>query len=149
MPPIPPASCATIVTASTRSADGVLMRTSHAWAVARADGSVEVGPFPKAHLTKVPVLRVVAGLVPALGMGLRAIAAGSRKGRAGRGGRRLLVALIGVSILGFLAPRLPGSDPSGPMTAVAGVLGIEHAAARKRYSRALAALAELLEGSIT
>src|SRR5207248_9949611 len=69
-------------------ADGVLMRTSAAWAVARADGSVEVGPFPKARLAKVPVLRVVVGLVPALAMGVRALANRGRRKRAGAGARR-------------------------------------------------------------
>src|SRR5437763_8164607 len=75
-------------------ADGVLMRTSHAWAVARAGGSVEVGPFPKAHLTKVPVVRVLAGLGPALAMGVRALANGAkRKGglQTNRGARQLLI----------------------------------------------------------
>src|SRR4051812_6943853 len=104
-------------------ADGVLMRTSRAWAVARADGSVEVGPFPKAHLTKVPVIRVLAGLGPALAMGVRALAKGAKRGgkRTNRGARQLLILLVALSLLGFVAPRLPGSSPTGLSAALAGV----------------------------
>src|SRR5207244_6645019 len=47
--------------------------------------------------------------------------AGTRK-RSSRGARRLVLVLVAVSVLGFLAPRLPGGNPSGPMTALAGVL---------------------------
>src|SRR4051794_22979366 len=50
--------------------DGVVMRTSRAWAVARADGTVESGPLPPPRVARVPVLRVLAGLVVGLRIGL-------------------------------------------------------------------------------
>jgi uncharacterized protein YqhQ len=51
-------------------ADGVLMRTEKAWAIARADGSLEVGEVPPVRFAKVPVLRVVLGLGAALKLGV-------------------------------------------------------------------------------
>ncbi|MBV8690474.1 MAG: DUF1385 domain-containing protein [Actinobacteria bacterium] len=51
-------------------ADGVLMRTERAWAIARADGTVEVGEVPPVPMSKVPVLRVVMGLGAALKLGV-------------------------------------------------------------------------------
>jgi uncharacterized protein YqhQ len=51
-------------------ADGVLMRTEKAWAIARADGSVAVGQVAPVPLAKVPVVRVVLGLGAALKLGL-------------------------------------------------------------------------------
>src|SRR3954465_10087890 len=55
--------------------DGVVMRTATAWAVARSDGSIEVGDVPPAKLTRVPVVRVIAGLIVGLRVGF------GRKGR--------------------------------------------------------------------
>lgn len=55
--------------------DGVVMRTATAWAVARSDGSIEVGDVPPVKLTRVPVLRVITGLVVGLKVGF------GRKGR--------------------------------------------------------------------
>ena len=51
-------------------ADGVLMRTDRAWAIAREDGSVEVGQVPHSRLSRVPVLRVLVGLVGAMRLGI-------------------------------------------------------------------------------
>ncbi len=51
--------------------DGVLMRTNRVWAIARRDGSVETGELPQSCLARVPIVRVVAGLGPALLLGLR------------------------------------------------------------------------------
>lgn len=51
-------------------ADGVLMRTERAWAIARADGTVDVGAVPPVKFAKVPVLRVVLGLGAALKLGV-------------------------------------------------------------------------------
>jgi uncharacterized protein YqhQ len=50
-------------------ADGVMMRTPLAWAIARADGTVEVGPTPPNPLAGIPVLRVIYGLGGALKLG--------------------------------------------------------------------------------
>jgi uncharacterized protein YqhQ len=59
-------------------ADGVLMRAGEVWAVARIDGSLEVGRLPENRWASVPVLRVVTGLGPALVRGLRAMGASGR-----------------------------------------------------------------------
>ncbi len=61
--------------------DGVLMRTSRAWAIARADGSVVSGSLPATRFDNVPVVRVLAGLGPALALGL---AGGGRTDANGR-----------------------------------------------------------------
>jgi len=64
-------------------ADGVLMRTSRAWAIARADGSLEVGVLAPNHAAHIPVLRVILGLGGALRL---AIARGMlRRGSSGDG----------------------------------------------------------------
>lgn len=47
-------------------ADGVLMRTNRAWAIARADGTVESGPLAPSPFARVPVLRVIGALGGAL-----------------------------------------------------------------------------------
>jgi uncharacterized protein YqhQ len=53
--------------------DGVLMRAGEIWAVARIDGSLEMGRLPENRWASVPLLRVVTGLGPALVRGLRAM----------------------------------------------------------------------------
>lgn len=60
-------------------ADGVLMRAGDVWAVARRDGSLEVGRLPATKWAGVPVLRVVTGLGPALVRGLRAMGGRGRE----------------------------------------------------------------------
>lgn len=51
--------------------DGVLMRTDRSWAIARQDGTVETGDLGTPVCPRIPVVRVVAGLGPALLLGLR------------------------------------------------------------------------------
>lgn len=58
--------------------DGVLMRAGDVWAVARIDGSLEMGRMPANRWASVPLLRVLTGLGPALVRGLRAMAASGR-----------------------------------------------------------------------
>jgi uncharacterized protein YqhQ len=58
--------------------DGVLMRAGDVWAVARTDGSLEMGRLPSNKWAGVPFLRVVTGLGPALARGLRSMGASSR-----------------------------------------------------------------------
>ena len=58
--------------------DGVLMRAGDAWAVARFDGSLEMGRLPSNRWAGVPLLRVLTGLGPALVRGLRAMGASGR-----------------------------------------------------------------------
>ncbi|HEX2700522.1 MAG TPA: DUF1385 domain-containing protein [Acidimicrobiales bacterium] len=87
-------------------ADGVLMRTSRAWAVARDDGSVQVGTLPVRRTSNVPVLRFLVGLVGgmrlAVGRGMlgrgagAAVSAGARR----RNGR-FLWALLAVEVVGL------------------------------------------------
>jgi len=49
--------------------DGVVMRTSRAWAVARSDGSVHSGVIAPSRFGRIPVLRVLTGLVVGLRIG--------------------------------------------------------------------------------
>ena len=58
--------------------DGVLMRAGDVWAVARLDGSLEMGRLPENKWANVPLLRVLTGLGPALVRGLRAMGASGR-----------------------------------------------------------------------
>jgi uncharacterized protein YqhQ len=88
--------------------DGVLMRSPLAWAVARTDGSVEVGSVTPTRWSRVPVVRVLTSLLPALGLGLKAMACGRSGNRSRRTGLFVVVALVGTM---FLTPLLP-STPS-------------------------------------
>lgn len=76
--------------------DGVFMRTDRAWAIARADGTTEVGVLPDAPLKDVPVGRVLGGLARALkvgvGRGLLRSTGDDNTRRSIR--RRLLAALV-------------------------------------------------------
>lgn len=83
--------------------DGVLMRSPRAWAVARLDGSVETGPVTPSRWHGVPVVRVVTALVPALGLGLRALA--GRRGSTAR--RKGLVVVAFLLAAAFVTPALP------------------------------------------
>jgi uncharacterized protein YqhQ len=65
-------------------ADGVFMRTEKAWAIARADGSIEAGIVPSNPLHRIPVLRILVSLGVALHLGIAKGLAGRRHG--GRGG---------------------------------------------------------------
>jgi uncharacterized protein YqhQ len=58
--------------------DGVLMRAGEVWAVARLDGSLEMGRLPANRWVAVPLLRVLTGLGPALVRGLKAMGASGR-----------------------------------------------------------------------
>lgn len=87
-------------------ADGVLMRTSRAWAVARDDGTVEVGSLPAPRVGRVPVVRVVValgtGLRLAVGRGLLGRGAGvALTASSRRRNRRFLWALAGVELTGL------------------------------------------------
>lgn len=114
-------------------ADGVLMRTSRAWAVAREDGSVQVGALPVGRLRKVPVLRFLVGLASgmrlAVGRGMlgrgadRAVAAGAR-----RRNRGLLWALLGVEALGIGFSVVVG-DAARSWVAMAGFTALPWAGA--------------------
>ena len=81
--------------------DGVLMRSPRAWAVARADGSVEVGPVAPGRLGRIPVVRVVAALLPALALGIRTMAGRPRKSAA------VLALLVAATLAGPMLPATP------------------------------------------
>lgn len=96
-------------------ADGVLMRTERAWAIARIDGTVETGELPTNRLAAVPVLRVLGGLGGALKLGI--VKGMLRKGGGSdarvrgsrRANRKFLFALVAaeavVAVLGFWLGR--------------------------------------------
>jgi uncharacterized protein YqhQ len=91
-------------------ADGVLMRTERAWAIARVDGSLEVGEVPPTRLAKVPVLRVVVGLGAALKLGV--VRGVLRKGAPDRPdvkrSRRANMRFLQAALLGELAVMVLG-----------------------------------------
>ncbi len=87
-------------------ADGVLMRTSRAWAVARDDGSVEVGALAPRRTANIPVLRFLVGLAGgmrlAVGRGMLGRGAGAAAAtRARRRNARFLWVLLEVEIVGL------------------------------------------------
>lgn len=87
-------------------ADGVLMRTSRAWTVARDDGSVQVGAVPVRRTSEIPVLRFLVGLAGglrlALARGMLARGAGADVARgARRRNGRFLWALLAVEVVGL------------------------------------------------
>src|SRR5947209_9933966 len=69
-------------------ADGVFMRTEKAWAIARADGSIEAGEVPSNPLHRIPVLRILVSLGVALHLGIAKGLAGRRHGRRGARGEK-------------------------------------------------------------
>lgn len=91
-------------------ADGVLMRTKLAWAIARADGTVETGGMARTPMGHVPGLRVLAGLAGGLRLG---VGRGFIRGRGHRGNRRFLIVLavtelVALGILFGLGPLADG-----------------------------------------
>jgi uncharacterized protein YqhQ len=79
--------------------DGVLMRAGDVWAVARLDGSLEMGRLPENRWANVPLLRVVTGLGPALVRGLKAMGASGRNRTLPRRVRWALPLFIGGPLL--------------------------------------------------
>ena len=86
-------------------ADGVLMRTSRAWAVARDDGSVEVGALRPPRAGRVPVVRVLVALTSGLrlgvGRGLLGRGTATVSGSSRRRNLRFLWVLLAVEVLGL------------------------------------------------
>src|SRR4051812_34120773 len=82
--------------------DGVLMRTERAWAVARADGSIEVGQLQPAPLANVPIVRVLTGLGRGLALGFKKL--GQRR-RGNASGRRFIAVLIVATVLTSFLPQ--------------------------------------------
>lgn len=87
-------------------ADGVLMRTGLAWAVAREDGSVQVGTLPARPWQRVPVVRFLGGLATGVRLAVARGMLGRGAGRAvskaaRRRNARFLWALLGVEAAGL------------------------------------------------
>lgn len=97
-------------------ADGVLMRTDRAWAIARADGTVESGACPPNRFAKVPVIRVIAGLTGAMKLG---IGRGMLQGRNKLNRRYLWVMAVAELVLVFMPHVVPWASPSGRYAPVA------------------------------
>ncbi|MCU1463611.1 MAG: hypothetical protein JWO37_3686 [Acidimicrobiales bacterium] len=105
--------------------DGVFMRTDRAWAIARRDGSVDIGAMPSNPAGRVPVVRVVVGLVTALGLATRGLRSRSTETLAARRARRrCLLVLVPLAVLGFVSPDL----------------GVGHASLASRFAMAIAVL---------
>lgn len=106
-------------------ADGVLMRTNRAWAIARADGSVEAGPLNPSPFARIPVLRVIGALGGALKLAvsrglLRRGGAVEQNPAAKRLNRRLLVILAVLELVALAFALTIESDL--PTTGIAGAL---------------------------
>lgn len=122
-------------------ADGVLMRTSRAWAIARQDGSVEVGAVAPNPLAKVPVLRIVAGLFSALKLGIgRGMMRGSRAAGKHKANsklnRRLLLILVGLELAAFAFTRQAG-DVAASAPAIAATTIVTFAVLRLATPKSL------------
>jgi uncharacterized protein YqhQ len=100
-------------------ADGVLMRTNRAWAIARADGSVDVGALPPSPAARVPVVRVLLSIVGAMklaiGRGMLGRSGGRGKERTSsaasrRVNRRFLIVLAGLEAAAFLVSKFLPAD---------------------------------------
>ena len=114
--------------------DGVLMRAGDAWAVARIDGSLEMGRLPENRWAAVPLLRVLTGLGPALVRGLRAMGASGRNQTLPRRVRWALpLFIVAPLLLNALVARLIGTTTVwGWQTGISAVVlvGVQLAALR-------------------
>lgn len=89
--------------------DGVLMRSDRVWAIARADGSVQVGELEPRRFAKVPGVRVLAGIMGGFRLAF------ARPGRR-RTDRRLLWSLLGIEAVVVAVGWLLG-DVAAPVWA--------------------------------
>lgn len=114
--------------------DGVLMRAGDMWAVARLDGSLEMGRLPANRWAGVPLLRVLTGLGPALVRGLRAMGASGRNRNLPRRVRWALPLFVAAPLLlnALLAQVLGTATVWGWQSGLSAVLlvGVQLAALR-------------------
>ncbi|HWL34737.1 MAG TPA: DUF1385 domain-containing protein [Frankiaceae bacterium] len=114
--------------------DGVLMRAGEVWAVARLDGSLEMGRLPANRWVAVPLLRVLTGLGPALVRGLKAMGASGRNRTLPRRVRWALPLFLAAPLLlnAALSRFLGASTVWGWQTGLTAVLmvGVQLAALR-------------------
>jgi uncharacterized protein YqhQ len=126
-------------------ADGVMMRTPLAWAIARQDGTVEVGQTPNNPLAAFPVLRVIYSLGGALKLGfirgmLRPKGAATESRRVNRRFLNVLVGTEGLVVFmayGMKHLAVPGWADTAmnllPWIVVLGVLRVASPQAMWRY----------------
>jgi uncharacterized protein YqhQ len=101
------------------------MRTELAWAIARADGSVEIGEVPQNRVGNIPILRVIVGLGSALKLGIVKGLLGDRKANkpAAKSNKRFLQALLGAEVaVGLLAYLITHSHLPGWLHGAAQVI---------------------------
>lgn len=114
--------------------DGVLMRAGEVWAVARLDGSLEMGRLPANRWVAVPLLRVLTGLGPALVRGLKAMGASGRNRNLPRRVRWALPLFLAAPLLlnAALSRFLGASTVWGWQTGLTAILmvGVQLAALR-------------------
>jgi len=78
--------------------DGVYIRGANAWAIARADGSIESGVLKRSPVASIPVVRVAYSIGQGLASGLL------RKRRSANS--RFLVTLVVLSVIGYYEAKL-------------------------------------------
>ena len=96
-------------------ADGVLMRTPLAWAVARADGTIDVGDGPPSRGSGIPGIRVLVGLAAGLKLGFGRGLLARPKG----GNLRFLLVVLGLEAALVAAPAVLPEISLPPALAVA------------------------------
>jgi uncharacterized protein YqhQ len=79
--------------------DGVYIRSANAWAIARADGSIETGSVKRSPVANIPILRVAWSI----GQG---IVSGLLRRRRGSANKRFLLTLVVLTIITFFEGRL-------------------------------------------
>lgn len=109
--------------------DGVLMRSDRAWAIARADGSIEVGELAPRRFKRMPGVRVLAGIVGGFRLAF------ARPGRR-RTDRRLLWSLLGIEAVVIAVGWLLG-DVAAPVWASVAMSFVVLVALRVATPRAL------------
>ena len=129
-------------------ADGVLMRAGRAWAVARDDGSIEVGTLPPRRTARIPVLRFLVGLASgirlAVGRGMLGRGSGTAAATAARRrNRRFLLVLAAVEVADLTVSSIIGdrhltawgsvAATAGPWVAAFAVLRLVAPASLWRY----------------
>lgn len=78
--------------------DGVYIRSADAWAIARADGSVETGEIKRSPVARIPIVRVAWSIGQGLFSGLL------RKRRSAAN-KRFLITIVALSVVGYYEAR--------------------------------------------
>src|SRR6266513_2102547 len=84
--------------------DGVYIRSVNAWAIARADGTIETGEIKRSPVAKIPVVRVAWSI----GQGL---VSGLLRRRRSAANSQFLVTLAALSALGYFEGRIFARAP--------------------------------------